>query len=722
MEYQHFNQLDHSFDSLGGPNTQWQLPSSNFHEVVDLTARQPSHTAFNHGSHSYLEPFEQQQLPNNAGHMSGRQRGHQDSPQNRVGPFTSKRAEKRAKVIAEHGAVGANDIPKGYTRGRRGNLEWWDAGQGEWRSAAPLDDYRHMIIEDDNARDFYDHTPEHGQHEDDVTTFPLVDQIGMKHWFFFGRDNMGNIVDAEDNQVMLLDEKPETYIMQPRPGCMMYRGKIMLDPDDHPIIDWPGVPRCISSQIEGWRIEAMRRVFPWIALSQFRARMPRYIHKKMAGVRPLFGMSSLTQRLGRFRDHYNIIPWKKGKGPDSYQYTRPDFDEDYFESNSAASLQPVSWKVSQQNRHSKGRSPDYAAPSLATEEHYESMEGRQMRRVEQMHERDQEYNPNYRGNRSTKRKRDDFEVSESRASTLRPNHVASAHPGAFSQTKESPAQGSICNAYPERAHGNGRTSAEGRSTNQQFRSNTPDLRDVPPRTLQEQLSIKIALVYTIADYRHWNSTEPPSTTSTSSYLSQYRELQTSHCIGWLGPNAAPQLVGLSEWLGTFDSVPIPRVGDAVLRRLLPSFGDAAVSSFDGNASQSHHGDDFAFDEAVPSNSWQNIVPLSTSSGQQSNWNTLQRVPQAIPEDSFRPAAQPPNVEMPRNYKEVDSLFEGSTISSSCSLPTNPLPSLNEGERHRGDTQDLLEQIPPNIEDYNLENFDWESVDFDNLSFPDEFTR
>ena len=147
----------------------------------------------------------------------------------------SKRAEKRAKIIEQHGSVGARDMPRGKTRLQDGLKEWYDPCQRKWHSAAPLDDYRYRIIAEDNARDGYDYAPAHGEHVDDVTTYPINDKLGQKYWDFRFRSSWSNIKDEEGHEVMYLLQQPATNVQSQAPGYMTYNGVIMLDPDDCPI-------------------------------------------------------------------------------------------------------------------------------------------------------------------------------------------------------------------------------------------------------------------------------------------------------------------------------------------------------------------------------------------------------------------------------------------------------------------------------------------------------
>jgi len=48
----------------------------------------------------------------------------------------------------------------------------------------------------------------------------------------------------------------------PRPGFMKYKGKIVLDPTDQPIIDHKNIPLTLSSEIPGCKMQWMKMQNP----------------------------------------------------------------------------------------------------------------------------------------------------------------------------------------------------------------------------------------------------------------------------------------------------------------------------------------------------------------------------------------------------------------------------------------------------------------------------
>ena len=211
----------------------------------------------------------------------------------------SERALRRARIVEIHGSVGAKDKPKGRIQIRNGGIEWYDEELEIWRPAAMLDSFRRHFIDEDSTRGMYDEPPDRGQHADDRTSF--CSALGQNHWNFVAKRAWHNILDHEGNKVLYLIEKPERKNEPPEPGRLwIHDGLVMLDPDDCPIRDFPDVPRCFSSKMEGARIEALRRIYG-MNIPDIRARMPRTIETK-SGTEPLFGLTSINQRLCRFRE------------------------------------------------------------------------------------------------------------------------------------------------------------------------------------------------------------------------------------------------------------------------------------------------------------------------------------------------------------------------------------------------------------------------------------
>ena len=303
-----------SFQSAGYSQDQvqkYQYPSPALSPTQPLNSSGPNNSYSTYQSQGYDSPFVQEGKNNQGQGPPDLSMLKQKRPAKGKGKVsgeapTSKREARRQKIEAEHGTIGARDMPKGKTRMGPSGIDWWDEDERMWRPAAPLDDYRHEIIHLDNLFDRYDILPKHGMHSDDITSFTSA--YGQQFWNLEDRSTWGNIRDTEGNTVMYLLGQPVREVEPVSSGWMTHNGLLMLDPDDMPINDWPGIPRCLSSQLEGARMEALRRIVP-MTIPDFRARMPRKVQNKNGKGRDLFGLSTFNHRLLRFRRDYDCPAW-----------------------------------------------------------------------------------------------------------------------------------------------------------------------------------------------------------------------------------------------------------------------------------------------------------------------------------------------------------------------------------------------------------------------------
>ena len=101
-----------------------------------------------------------------------------------------------------------------------------------------------------------DQEPAHGFHADDITSHCNF----HKSWTF----DKNTILDRHGNNVLCIDERPEGFKPQRSDGHMTYRhhvhgNLVVIDQNNHPVRNFADVPRVLSSEIEGWRIEGIQR-------------------------------------------------------------------------------------------------------------------------------------------------------------------------------------------------------------------------------------------------------------------------------------------------------------------------------------------------------------------------------------------------------------------------------------------------------------------------------
>ncbi|KAL8856663.1 MAG: hypothetical protein Q9178_006730 [Gyalolechia marmorata] len=130
----------------------------------------------------------------------------------------------------------------------------------------------------------YRHLPASGSDELDVTSYFEP----HKDWGFESRDDRPDVCFEWTAREASTDEQP---------GIMKHKGLIVLDNiTNKPIRDFP-IPSCISSKVEGGRLEAMlRENHHRISKQDFRARMPHLV----SGIPPP-SEGALGMRMNRFR-------------------------------------------------------------------------------------------------------------------------------------------------------------------------------------------------------------------------------------------------------------------------------------------------------------------------------------------------------------------------------------------------------------------------------------
>lgn len=156
------------------------------------------------------------------------------------------------------------------------------------------------------------HERDSGKHQDDITSF----HPDQKGW---GEDRS-----CRPN-ILFQFEAPQNYKDQKQEvGNMMYGDKIVLDPDNRPVRNFQEIPLTVSSKVEGWLMEAIRRQNHQITPSDFRARMPRDPSASNLrdsagnwtgpGDDPLCTPGALDMRMTRWRAKHRCIAWTKKAG------------------------------------------------------------------------------------------------------------------------------------------------------------------------------------------------------------------------------------------------------------------------------------------------------------------------------------------------------------------------------------------------------------------------
>ncbi|MCJ1244001.1 hypothetical protein MMC30_001198 [Trapelia coarctata] len=209
-------------------------------------------------------------------------------------PILSARAQRRAKVTGE---IGSDDKPKGLVRyGLDGTLEHSADDSKTWVAAIYHNNLRAELIQEAAKGGKYDHKRNEGEGATDVTSF-LASQKSWgperKSW----PDVLFQIEVVKDKNL------PKTVPVWRR------NERLVIDHDNHPMRDFSSLlPATLSSEAEGWLMEAFIRSDRRVQMKDLRGRMPKDIviaDKSGTGnsqlTKPLFTMRTITQRTLRFR-------------------------------------------------------------------------------------------------------------------------------------------------------------------------------------------------------------------------------------------------------------------------------------------------------------------------------------------------------------------------------------------------------------------------------------
>ena len=140
-----------------------------------------------------------------------------------------------------------------------------------------------------------EHEPAKGSRADDITAYE--DQ-----YHFCSRDR------ASRPKILL-----QFRTCQPRQGAtpskyLIYDDKVVLDYLDRPIVDFDGIPLTLSSKVEGWLLETMRRYNSKISWADIMARINR------RGDSENITENRLSERTRRFRAVGRCVAWDHKKG------------------------------------------------------------------------------------------------------------------------------------------------------------------------------------------------------------------------------------------------------------------------------------------------------------------------------------------------------------------------------------------------------------------------
>ena len=196
-------------------------------------------------------------------------------------------------------------------------LQYRDTKASKWISAVYHDDIRPRLIHEASLLGQYDDTPAQGYGAHDITAF----HPDHEHWGSGERDDWhkitGNVLYRFSPGVGPFPN----YIVD----TWFDNGRIVLDGRGHPMKKYRDIPLTCSSEIEGWRIEAIRRQDPRISMTDLQARMPRFIEGPKTGngryknkKHAIWALSTIGMRVTRFRWENSIPAWDTNGSSNAY--------------------------------------------------------------------------------------------------------------------------------------------------------------------------------------------------------------------------------------------------------------------------------------------------------------------------------------------------------------------------------------------------------------------
>ncbi|MCJ1422813.1 hypothetical protein MMC29_000693 [Sticta canariensis] len=248
---------------------------------------------------------------------------------------------------------GADGKPQGLVRFINGQMEYREAKENIWKAAVYHEDLRDTLIAEASLLGEYDHARERGIAANDVTSF-LPNQ---KEW---GPDRDTDWPKIENN-VLHRFERGDYPIPEYKPTVWYNEGRVVLDADNHPILDYKVLPATLSSELSGRDMEAMKRLDLRISRKDFRARMPRTILKKgdANGLveRPLYTLSAIGMRTARFRKENGLISWTEREGTDSIRsHTMKRMPQAHITANSTQGMSvPTLFEQEDSQTSNKGK-------------------------------------------------------------------------------------------------------------------------------------------------------------------------------------------------------------------------------------------------------------------------------------------------------------------------------------------------------------------------------
>lgn len=293
----------------------------------------------------------------------------------------------------------------------------------------------------------------------------------------------------------------------------MHEGQVVLDQDNHPVLDWPGVPATFSSRIEGWFQEFISRQHYHFTLKDFMARI-------MPGTTT---QGAICMRRVRFRLRTGCLSWRPKRG---------DAEIEAF----LDALYPAEYQIANCTKGFR---------DLTTAEMNDMQEaGRCIR-------------PKRSKNEALQPRRTRYGQPQTRMNV----QAADEENERKMDTATSPGTNQGL-ARAELAHPHGHTTAPEPNASANNRIDRTDYRHVYPRSELDQRAIVQALEPSRRQFWDLTGQNPEPTYLWFDYATQWGALQMEFDDFWLARGSVSPILGLvmaEEWLGGFGTAPVGQV-------------------------------------------------------------------------------------------------------------------------------------------------------------------
>ncbi|MCJ1282962.1 hypothetical protein MMC26_002289 [Xylographa opegraphella] len=136
-------------------------------------------------------------------------------------------------------------------------------GEEDWKPAVWHDNIREELIESVKGNvGTYEHPRTKGKEVNNITSF-------HPYYRYWGGDE-----ESRPKILFQFDPSDDWGSLNCKPQGMMHEGKIVLDMENRQVRDFYELPFTISTQVEGWFVEALIRLNPHIRYTDFISRMP----------------------------------------------------------------------------------------------------------------------------------------------------------------------------------------------------------------------------------------------------------------------------------------------------------------------------------------------------------------------------------------------------------------------------------------------------------------